>query len=190
MTVDSSAAAVAGAVGGVLVSVVAGVDYATGGDLVAHHGALADAAHAVGFALMAVGALAVLGRYRAALSRSGRVALTTFTTLLAVFAVLSVPGLADRLMFLEPVAGLCFLGMFGTGTWAAVALWRKTRCDRVGAALLGAGSPMILVVVALDALGWFPVHAALAEIPVYLGTGLLAVERLRTARRRVEPRVH
>jgi hypothetical protein len=108
MTVDSSAAAVAGCVGGALVSVVAGVDYATGGDLVARHGTPADAAHAVGFALVAVGALAVLGRYRAELSRPGRAALTMFTVLLAVFAVVSVPGLADRLAFLEPVAGLCF----------------------------------------------------------------------------------
>jgi hypothetical protein len=179
MKVDNRAAAVAGAVGGLLVSVVAGTDYAMNGGLVERHATLVDWAHAVGFALMLAGTVAIVDRYRAQVSRSGRVVLYTFATLLGVFAVVSVPGLAERLSFLEPVAGLCFLGMFVTGSWAGVALWRRTRCSRIGAALLTLGSPMIVVVVVLDVVGWFPVHAALAEIPVYLGVSVLALDGLR-----------
>jgi hypothetical protein len=179
MRVDNRAAAVAGGLGGLLVSVVAGTDYAMDGGLVERHTTVVDWSHAVGFALMLAGAVAVVSRYRARVSRSGRVVLYTFATLLGIFAVVSVPVLAGGLAFLEPVAGLCFLGMFVTGTWAGLALWRRTRCSRIGAALLALGTPMIAVVVVLTAVGWFPVHAALAEIPVYLGVSVLAMEGLR-----------
>jgi len=178
MNLDNRAAAVMGAAGGVLVSAVAGTDYATNGKLVERHETLVNWSHGVGFALMFVGMVAVVSRYRPMMSRSGRVVLYTFASLLGLFSVVSVPGLADRLAFLEPVAGVCFLGMFVLGTWAGIALWRRTPCSRLGAVLLALGSPMIIVVLVVGALGLFRVHAALAEIPVYLGIAVLSLERL------------
>jgi hypothetical protein len=178
MNTDNRAAAVMGAAGGLLVSVVAATDYAMNGKLVERHESLVNWSHGVGFALMLVGMVAVTGRCRSVVSRTGRVVLYIFTGLLGLFTVVSTPGLADRLAFLEPVAGVCFLGMFVLGTWAGIALWRQTGCSRLGAVLLALGSPMIILVLAVGALGWFRVHAALAEIPVYLGIAVLSLERL------------
>ncbi|GAA3390819.1 hypothetical protein [Cryptosporangium minutisporangium] len=182
MELDNRATEIAGGLGGLLVSVVAGVDYAMGGKLVERHETVVDALHAVGFALMFAGALAVADRYRPRLSASGRVGLFTFASLLAGFAVVSIPGLAENAAVLGAVGSVCFLGMFVTGLVGGVGLWRRTDCSRLGAALLALGLPMIVVVVALSAVDWFPVHAAIAEIPVYLGLAVLAVDGLRLQR--------
>lgn len=178
---DTRAAAVAGIVGGVLVSAIAVTDAAVGGTLPERRGGWVATVvvHVVGFALLAPAAEGLRARYRAAMGRVGRAAalllVASFVVMTAAYVGLGVVG---EITVVETAAGLGFAGMFLGALVLGVALWRRTDASRLAAALLVGWVPMIGVVVGLDALGVLAAHPAAMEVAVYLGVATLAYERL------------
>jgi hypothetical protein len=176
---DTRAGAIAGLIGGVVLSAAAGVDYVAGGALGENGGVTFALVHAVGYAGLLVAAVGVGHRYRPALGRLGRATLNGLVGVLgvlgAVFAVIAVVGQPAAV---QGVAGIAFLAMFVLGSSVGLVLLRRTSASRVAAALLLLTLPMMIGASVVGSLGWFPVHPALGEVPLYLGIATLGYQRL------------
>jgi hypothetical protein len=162
-----------------MVSAAASLDYILGGSLGDHGGVGLALVHVVGYGGMLVAVAGTGQRYRDALGRLGRVALGGMVGVLAVLVtVFALIALVGQLPAVQAAAGVAFLALFVIGSCAGVVLWRRTTSSRLAAILLMLALPMMLVAGVAGALGWFPVHPALGEVPLYLGVATLGYQRL------------
>jgi hypothetical protein len=176
---DTRGGAFAGIVGGVIAAAAASLDYIMGGALGEQGGVGFALVHVVGYVGMLVAVVGVGQRYRVALGRLGRVALyglvSAFAVLATVFALIALVGQPAAV---QAVAGVAFLAMLILGPALGVVLWRRTRSNRRAAILLMLALPMMIVTGVVGAFGWFAVHPALGEVPLYLGVATLGYQRL------------
>jgi hypothetical protein len=175
---DTRFAAIAGAVGAVVLTAAAVTDWVVGG--VSDVGAPAAAmlvAHIGGYVLLLPAALALRERNADAFGRPGRVATVTMIGSLVAMTIGFI-GLAllGEVAVVGVLTGAGFLGLFLSALAIGIALWRRG-VARPAAALLLAPIPLLALLVAIEALSIVPSHPAAMEGAVYFGLALFAVDR-------------
>jgi hypothetical protein len=180
---DIRLTAAAGVIGGTLVSLAAGIDYALGGEkagLVTVVGGTAVSwIHTVGYLGLLLGVAGVAVRHPRQL---GRLGFGTAYALAGVFGILAVvlafiPAVGQGGV-VAAVSGAGFVAMFLLSAALGVLLWRRVIAFRVAAVLMALPIPILVIAIVVGTRGWFPVHPALGEIPLYVGCAILASERL------------